>query len=76
MDVDGPVCPACGTSEVSRVIYAGFPMWICDHDCSRLWGAWSFVLAWGLVPFNGVFFNYDGWYPAALWRWLRNAEDD
>ena len=60
-------CPTC-KSEARRVIYMGFPMWLCQIEyCSTIWGVWSWVPA---LWFNGAFMEYDGWYLPALWHWL------
>jgi hypothetical protein len=65
-------CPICASSPL-RVIYMGFPMWLCSNEeCSCLFGFWSFVA--DLLPISDgehfAFLAYDGWYLPALWCWL------
>lgn len=60
------ICPHCA-SKASRVLYAGFPMWLCE-ECSTVCGFWSFILSW---HFDGCFMAYDGSYLRALWAYLR-----
>ena len=64
-------CPSCDGENVTRTLYAGFPMWFCTDECACLWGFWSFLLTLELLPFNGWFYHYDGMYLVALWNWLR-----
>lgn len=66
------LCPLCKNDTNLRVIYAGFPMWLCfSEDCRCVHGFWTFILL--LLPFNGVFFAYNHEkmaYPVALYHWL------
>lgn len=61
-------CEKCG-SQMSKVIYMGFPMRLCESDlCGyRVAGFWSWVTEW---HFNGIFWGYEGSYFPALWDWL------
>lgn len=73
----------CG-AEPYRVIYMGFPMWLCsDDECNQVWGFWSRMA--DLLPIASeddygqpafAFMPYDGWYLPALWMWLFGANDD
>lgn len=65
-------CPNCGAWNY-RVIYAGFPMWLCsESDCSSISGFWSFVMEplSKVLPFNGSFYVYTTNYFQAMARWL------
>lgn len=64
-------CPIC-RREGQRVICYGLPMWLCsDERCSCVFGFWEWVTR--RLPFNGMFFVYGGFYPSALFAWLRGA---
>lgn len=65
-------CPNCDGSAMN-VMYAGLPMRLCaDEACGCLWGFWSWLLAWEILPFNGAFVRYPrGRYWRALWSLLR-----
>ena len=66
------LCPACHLPS-KKVIYAGLPMRLC-YNCLTLFGFWSWVVEReALLPFNGVFMQYEGSYLVALWHW---ATDD
>jgi hypothetical protein len=65
-------CPTC-QSEAKRVIYMGFPVWLCSDDgCNTLWGFWSWVPG---LYFNGAFMEYEGSYWPALWHWLFGSQE-
>lgn len=67
------LCPKCGRLS-EKVIYAGIPARLCtDETCSCLWGFWSFLITW--LPFNGIFFVYEGSYLKGLWQWLFRKDD-
>lgn len=72
-----PYCPKCRTQvDVEKVMYMGFPMYLCDDpECDYcVFGFWSWILEY--VPFNGMFFFYQGSYLSGLWHWLfKNVED-
>jgi len=63
------ICPVC-EAHADKVIYAGLPMFSCDH-CSNLWGFWSWLPA---LWFNGWLFVYEGNYLQGLWGWLTHEE--
>ena len=60
-------CPSCQLST-KKVIYAGLPMKLC-YNCLTLFGFWSWVVESEVLPFNGVFLQYEGSYLKALWHW-------
>jgi hypothetical protein len=72
------MCPTCGDVDSVRVIYFGFPMWLCmDEECSTVWGFWSFMI--DSFPMIGededgdpcwAFFVYEGNYLKGLWQWM------
>lgn len=63
-------CPLC-EGDAYRVIYAGFPMWLCRAaDCSCVWGFWSWVSTLPIPQDEFAFFAYTGSYWRALLRWL------
>ena len=64
------VCPHC-SEEMTKVIFAGFPMMLCnDDDCSTVTGFWSWVatisIELGAPP---AFAPYEGNYWYALRQW-------
>lgn len=64
-------CPECG-QEAEKVIYAGIPANLCITPvCSTLWGFFSGLIV--LLPFNGMFFVYEGNYFLALIDWWREC---
>lgn len=66
-------CPQC-KGEPRRVLYLGFPMWLCD--CSCLFGFWSWVAVHLQVEDGGwSFIAYEGSYLRALWHWLRGGTE-
>lgn len=64
-------CPSC-TCKASRVLYMGFPMYLCD-TCYTLWGFWSFLP--GAFPISSggffMFIEYEGSYLGALWDFIK-----
>jgi hypothetical protein len=65
-------CSIC-KKEMWKVIYAGFPMWLCSNeDCNCVEGFWSFFIELidPIIPFNGMFYRYRGFYIQALIAWL------
>ena len=69
-----PKCVNCNNTDPHRVIYSGFPLWLCREDeCSLVWGFWSFIFVF--IPFNGWFYAYDGMnYVTAMWNWMQGRE--
>jgi len=66
-------CPLCG-SEFYKVIYYGLPAQLCvNEDCNCMTSVFSFIL--DRLPFNGMFFVYEGNYFIALWNWLIYEEE-
>jgi hypothetical protein len=66
------ICPVCGAHGV-KVLYMGIPMKFCmDESCALVWGFWSGLMRH--LPFNGMFFIYEGNYFEALYWWLRGEE--
>ena len=68
------ICPRCH-NEASKIIYAGFPAKLCFSDeCHLLWGFWSITIS--LLPFNGIFYIYEGNYFKGLLGWWREMATD
>lgn len=61
------VCPLC-EAESMKVIYYGFPMHLC-MECNCLFGFWEIFTRY--MPFNGIFFAYEGSYFIALFKWIK-----
>ena len=71
-------CKACGGENASKVLFLGFPGWLCEdcYTCGGLasWAAWLWAR---LVPRMSdedtgfMFMAYTGSYWRALWTWLR-----
>jgi hypothetical protein len=67
------ICPLCG-SAYTKALYAGIPVKLClNNECSLMWGFFSIIVTW--LPFNGMFFVYEGNYFKALWCWLFMKEE-
>ena len=64
-------CPICNKDSV-KVIYYGMPHLLCEDDsCNCLFGFWSNITT--LLPFNGIFMQYEGSYFIALFYWLKDG---
>jgi hypothetical protein len=51
-------------------------MHLCeDMDCLCLFGFWSWVVD-KIMPFDGVFFKYEGSYLRALWEFSKGDAYD
>lgn len=62
------ICPLCKQNGVSKVLYYGFPMKLCDNqDCNCVTGFWQWIHNF---HFDGFFIGYTGSYFSGLWFWL------
>jgi hypothetical protein len=77
------VCPGCGNTMPTAVLYAGIPGRLCQasvHEYPVIMGLLGQLFVWGL-PYNGVLIEYTrGYYWRALWHFLRGdhsqSDDD
>lgn len=71
-------CPQCNL-EMMRVIYFGFPMWLCpDEVCGAVDGFWSFLpeyLNWFELDGYFMFFAYEGNYFQGMYHYLFDGEE-
>lgn len=65
-------CPNC-KKKMEKVMYLGLPMVLCEH-CNTLDGFWSWIFE--VIPFNGVFFAYEGGYLSGLYDYLFGKQNE